>query len=162
MSSSLSRNPHKIVSIRHRWEFGRTYKHGRKVWNHAFVVYVLSTATEGVDDIPQWRYGLTATKKIGDSVRRNRGKRLVRESLRLSAALIRDGRDIVVVIRQRALVLRCQEAQTLLLDLLARGGALKRRASSPTKRADFASDCFPRPPHILSDAQAASTHGGNR
>ena len=129
-------------SLRCRWEFGRAYRHGKKVWNFAFVVYVLPTPQDVGTGPPTWRYGVTATKKVGKAVQRNRGKRLVRESLRLSANLIRDGQDIVVVVRRPALALKCPKAQRLLLDLLARGGALKPSASSASRRASFSRECF--------------------
>jgi ribonuclease P protein component len=43
------------------------------------------------------RLGITVTRKFGDSVRRNRAKRLIREAFRLAPELFPDGIDVVVI-----------------------------------------------------------------
>jgi len=72
------------------------------------------------------RLGLTVSKKVGKSVKRNRVKRLIRESFRLSQKQIMPGYDIVVVAKPSAYGLKCQQAQLELLSLLHRAGILKR------------------------------------
>jgi len=111
-----------LVSIKKKREFDRVYERGRKAWNQAYVVYVASSP----ETLPSEtiRYGITASRRVGNSVQRNRAKRLVRESLRLSAGRIRKGLDIVVVVRSPANGLKCPEAQRLLLQLLDRCDAL--------------------------------------
>jgi len=66
------------------------------------------------------RLGVTATKKIGNAVRRNRARRLVREAFRRLRVQLPVGFDYVVVARQS--ILRC-DARRLgpeLLDLAHR------------------------------------------
>ncbi len=53
---------------------------------------------------PFSRLGITATKKYGDAPQRNRFKRLVRESFRLSYPLFKKTFDIVVRPRSQALL----------------------------------------------------------
>ncbi|MDA1191518.1 MAG: ribonuclease P protein component [Candidatus Poribacteria bacterium] len=115
----------KLPTLKNRWEFQRAYDQGRKAWNRAFVVYALPTP-ESVRPNPQhWRLGLTVTKKIGNSVVRNRIKRIVREALRLEADQMRNDLDIVVIARNPAADLSMWEAQTMLMKTLDRLGALR-------------------------------------
>jgi ribonuclease P protein component len=113
------------------------------VWDGVYVVYVLPTP-DGVAtlDGPS-RYGLTATRKIGDAVRRNRAKRLIREALRTCEADLRAGLDIVVVARARAPHIRLDEACRSLTALLQRAGVLNASPSmgergSTARRAETA------------------------
>jgi len=48
------------------------------------------------------RLGITVSKRIGNSVKRNRVKRLIREFFRLNKALFPQGHDIVVVAKKDA------------------------------------------------------------
>ena len=95
-----------------RWEFQRGYKRGKKYWNRCFVVYVSHNSFNMV------RLGITTSKKLGNSVKRNRVKRLIRESFRLSRHRICPNYDIIVVGRTTALDMKCQQAKSFLLQLL--------------------------------------------
>ena len=55
--------------IRRNSEFGRVYARGKSYVNPALVLYVLKTRGK------KTRVGLTATKKIGHAVPRNRARR---------------------------------------------------------------------------------------
>ncbi len=123
-SNSFSLNQRKkffnSFRLKKRREFERVYKNGRRCWNKTFVIYVLPNR------INITRLGLTVSKKVGKSVKRNRVKRLIRESFRLSQEQIMPGYDIVVVAQPRAYGLKCQQAQRDLLLLLRRARILKR------------------------------------
>lgn len=125
-----------LETLKKKRDFDRLYECGRKVWNHAYVVYV-GASPSGVAP-GTCRYGVTASRRVGDSVRRNRARRLVREALRLSKERLRPGLDIVVVVRSSANGLKCQEVQRLLLQLLARCEALvpEKRPPKYAKRND--------------------------
>ena len=56
--------------IRRNSEFGRVYARGKSYVNPALVLYVLKTRGRNT------RVGLTATKKIGHAVQRNRARRV--------------------------------------------------------------------------------------
>jgi ribonuclease P protein component len=138
-----------LTTIKKKREFDWIYERGRKAWNHAYVIYV--SPTPGAPPPGTTRYGITASRRVGDSVRRNRAKRLIREALRLSAERLRSGLDIVVVVRSPANGLKCPEAQRLLLQLLDRCDALvpngdgtNGRAPRYAKRQPRESDPIPR------------------
>ena len=61
--------------LRHNNEFGRVYARGKAYVDHALVLYVLKTRTR------QTRVGLTATKKVGCAVRRNRARRVMKAAI---------------------------------------------------------------------------------
>ncbi len=94
------------------------------MWDGLYVVYVLPTPDGVAKFDGASRYGLTATRKIGDAVRRNRAKRLIREALRTCEAELRPGLDVVVVARARAPHISYVEACRSLEALLQRAGVL--------------------------------------
>jgi len=57
------------------------------------------------------RLGITATKKIGNAVQRNRARRLISEAYRLSEDMLPDNLDIVIVARKKAVYAKMQEVQ---------------------------------------------------
>ena len=100
--------------------FSGGYRKGRKYWNREFVVYVYENMSNNT------RLGITATKKIGKSVQRNRAKRLVREVFRLSKDRIYSGYDIIVVGRAPSIHLKYRGAQKTLLRLFKKARILKK------------------------------------
>jgi ribonuclease P protein component len=83
----------KTVSLKKNYEFVRAYKKGKFFVGRYLVVYVLKNRL-GIN-----RLGITANKKVGKSVRRNRVKRLIRENYRFYEDSISGGYDIVFVAR---------------------------------------------------------------
>ena len=61
--------------IRRNSEFGRVYARGKSYVNQALVLYVLKTRSK------RTRVGLTATKKIGHAVQRNRARRVMKAAI---------------------------------------------------------------------------------
>lgn len=56
-----------------------------------------------LEEAPEFGLGIVASKKVGDAVRRNRAKRLLREAIRARRARLRD-RQWLVLIARRSLV----------------------------------------------------------
>lgn len=100
------------------WEFDRVYQKGQKFVNKYFVVYVLKT------DRQRSRLGVTVSKKVGNSVKRNRVKRLIREVFRLSKKHLAPGNDIVVIARKAAYGLSFMQAKESLMELWNRAQIL--------------------------------------
>ena len=74
-------------------------------------MYVLENNTD------KNRQGISASKKVGNSVVRHRFARLVRESYRLHENIFNSGLDIVVVARKSAAFVGYHEIESALLHL---------------------------------------------
>jgi len=83
------RPEHKLST---RADYGRVYREGRRYVGSNVVLYVRQT------DAPL-RLGVTAGRKLGGAVRRNRAKRRVREAFRRVRNRLSGRGDIVVVAR---------------------------------------------------------------
>lgn len=74
--------------------FRRVYEQGRKLQARYFTAFVLPNLGE------RSRLGITTTRKIGNSVERNRARRLVREAFRKNKWLVPRGVDIVINVKR--------------------------------------------------------------
>jgi len=86
----------RFPSLKKNSDFQIVYRTGKSYANKYLVMYVINT------DGQNTRIGISASKKLGNSVVRHRFARLVRESFRLNKDMIEDGKDIVVVARSAA------------------------------------------------------------
>lgn len=93
--------------IRSRSDFQRIQREGRRVTTPSFVLLLAASQTPGAVA----RLGITASKRVGNAVVRNRVKRVVREAFRHSGRLFEPGLDVVVIVRASAAEL--QPAQVL-------------------------------------------------
>ena len=84
------------LSIKCNGHFLRLYRTGDTVTGRYLVLYYKKNNL-GIN-----RLGLTVSKKVGKAVVRNRVRRLIKESYRLSESTIKKGFDIVVVSRVKA------------------------------------------------------------
>lgn len=75
-------------------DFARVYGQGKKIVSSSCILYIDVDSRR-----PQRRLGITARKKIGIAVTRNRCKRIVREVFRRNKNVFPQGADVVVVIR---------------------------------------------------------------
>lgn len=83
------------TKLKQNWEFHRAYKRGVSCVAPAFVLYICK-GKKG-----ELRLGITAGKKIGTAVCRNRAKRVITAAFDKCAAHIPVGYDVVVVARTR-------------------------------------------------------------
>jgi ribonuclease P protein component len=81
-----------------------------------FVLLVAKRRAE--DSAARSRLGITASRKVGNAVMRNRVKRSVREWFRRDRARLGAGFDIVVIARKGARDLTGQEISGRLVDLI--------------------------------------------
>jgi ribonuclease P protein component len=77
-------------------EFDRVYREGSSRANRYLVLYSFPRGEEDGGDL---RLGVTAGRKIGGAVQRNRVKRTIREAFWNVSARLEDGKDYVVVAR---------------------------------------------------------------
>ncbi len=76
-----------------RKEFQLVFDKGEKFGNKQLKIYALSNGNSVS------RLGLVVGRKFGNSPRRNRFKRILREAYRLNKSLLNNGADIVVIPR---------------------------------------------------------------
>ncbi|HHY23326.1 MAG TPA: ribonuclease P protein component [Clostridiaceae bacterium] len=88
----------KTIPIKCNREFAEVYKKGKFFAGKYIVLYVLPNRL----DIN--RLGITASKKAGKSIRRNRIKRLIKENYRMNEELVRCGYDLVFVVRNNEIL----------------------------------------------------------
>lgn len=98
-------------SIKNNSDFLKTYRHGKSYANRYLVMYVRK------NDLDRNRYGITVSKKVGNSVVRHRVTRLIRESIRLNVEKFENGYDIVIIARNTAKGRKCQKIESAVLHL---------------------------------------------
>ncbi|MCM1049328.1 MAG: ribonuclease P protein component [Clostridiales bacterium] len=98
-------------SLKKNTNFVYVYKNGKSYVNKYIVMYVLENNSN------RNRLGISASKKIGNSVVRHRFSRLVKESYRLHENIFNSGLDIVVVARKSAASASYSEIESALLHL---------------------------------------------
>ena len=108
--------------LRRRHEFQQVYDQGSRAHGRLMTVFLLPT------DAGATRLGIAATRKLGGAVQRNRAKRLLRETFRLSDLLLRElGKNYDWVLNAKAAVLSqkvdapCQE----LMGIIEKVGRLE-------------------------------------
>lgn len=105
-----------IETLKTNSDFRRAYKRGKSYTSPALVVYVVKNRA-GI-----CRYGITASKKIGNAVERNRARRVIRESFRQLSDRVLPGYDIVLVARTRTVRKKSTDIYPTMLDLLTKAG----------------------------------------
>ena len=86
----------RFPSIKKNSDFQKVYRTGNSHANRQLVMYVSENHMEDT------RIGISVSKKVGNSVVRHHMTRLIREIFRLNKPNIRQGLDIIVVVRVAA------------------------------------------------------------
>lgn len=108
----------KARRVRRRSEFKRVFDLALRTHGRFLTVVMAPNGTGGS------RLGIVASRKLGDAVRRNRAKRLIREVFRKASPLpFKEGVDLVVIPRRELFDAAYPNLET---DFL---GALKRCAA---------------------------------
>jgi ribonuclease P protein component len=92
--------------------------HGSRYYTRNFVVILKQNRRDAT------RLGITVSRRVGNSVKRNRIKRSIREFFRLSKQQIPKGYDIVVIASKEIDTCTSLKVQEELGDLLLRNHAL--------------------------------------
>jgi ribonuclease P protein component len=93
-SKAPSRRFGKVRRLRRRAEFQRVFDGGQRIRGRFLTLLMAPSELSGA------RLGIVASRKIGDSVRRNRAKRLIREIFRTNLPSEGvNGIDVVVIPR---------------------------------------------------------------
>ncbi|MBR6408541.1 MAG: ribonuclease P protein component [Clostridia bacterium] len=100
-------------------DFCRIYRRGKSFSDPLLVTYVMKSRSSGI------RVGVTASKKIGNAVKRNRARRLVKEAYRLIKPGLRPGFDLVFVCRAKTSRSDCGSVMNAMQRHLAKAGLLQ-------------------------------------
>lgn len=79
--------------LRNKNDFTAIYKRGKSVGERYIVLFYRK------NDLGYKRIAFLASKKVGNSVRRNRARRLMRENYRLMSDDLKDGYDMIFIAR---------------------------------------------------------------
>jgi ribonuclease P protein component len=104
------------IRLRHTNDVRRVFAEGRS-WVHPLLVLI--ARPNGLD---LSRVGVTASRKLGKAVARNRAKRVMREAARRLYPQIGDGWDVMLVARKRILQVKEPQVERALAALLERAG----------------------------------------
>jgi ribonuclease P protein component len=105
----------KIDRLLARSAFRRVYERGRKIHTRYFTAFVLESDSDRV------RLGLTATRRVGKAVDRNRCRRVLREAFRKHKNETgRAALDIVINVKRELIVASYRDVETEVVKLLAR------------------------------------------
>lgn len=110
----------KQEKIRKSSHFRFVYNKGKSLVDENIVVY----STKNHKDFN--RIGISVSKKVGNSVKRNRVRRLIRESYRVNKYRFNDGYDLVFVARVRAAKASYNTISASMIKLLKKGGIVKK------------------------------------
>ncbi len=102
--------------LRTNKDFRTAYYRGKSQVHPALVTYVRKNRC----GCP--RVGITASKKLGTAVQRNRCRRVIREAYRQIVPHVQGGWDFVFVARTRTLKLKSTAVQSIMEDHLKKAG----------------------------------------
>ncbi len=102
----------KIVKIKENRDFRRAYHRAASLVSPYVAVYYMKNRYGNI------RLGITAGKKIGGAVERNRAKRVIRAAFSGCLPNIRTGYDFIIVARTRILSVKSTEVQKSIIKLL--------------------------------------------
>ncbi len=94
----------KIQTLKRREDFVLANKFGKKIFNKNFILQKFSSSYDISLDL---KFGFTATKKIGNAVKRNRAKRRMRSLISMSLKEnenLFDPHSIYILIAKKSLI----------------------------------------------------------
>lgn len=104
----------RFPSVKKNSDFQRAYQTGRSYASSALVMYVCENGCR------HNRLGVSCSKKVGNSVVRHTFARKMREIFRLNDFRVKQGLDIIIVIRGKANYCTYQQIEQQYLSLLNR------------------------------------------
>ena len=119
MAFPFNRKMLKIQKLKLNRDFRRIYGRGKSFVTPFFVVYCMKNKYNDI------RLGITAGKKIGGAVERNRAKRVITAAFSSVLPNIQNGLDFVIVARTRILNVKSTELALIFEKTLKTAGAFK-------------------------------------
>ena len=115
------KNMKNTISLNRNEQFLSVYRNGKRSYHKYFTLYYLPNG------LNQNRLGFRVGKKLAKAVKRNRVRRLLKESYRLSEANIKPGYDLILAAREGSLTIDSLEDMSHITDkLFGRAGLFLR------------------------------------
>ena len=109
----------KLKAVNKNTEFNRAYRRGENFVDRCVVLYVIKNRYGHA------RFGITASKKVGNAVKRNRARRVIRESIRQLNIDRNQSIDIILVARSKTPYVKQQVVYSQLKELCEKAGILE-------------------------------------
>lgn len=106
--------------LRRKEDFARVYKKGESIPERYIVLFYMKNG------LSYNRRALLASKKVGNSVQRNRARRLMRESCRLAEDSYKEGFDMIFIARKSINGKSFAEVDRSLQGAVKKGDLLKK------------------------------------
>lgn len=107
-----------IITIKENKDFRRMYSRGKSYVSPPLVTYVMKNRLQCV------RIGVTASKKTGKAVQRNRSRRIITAAYRELFPEMKDGYDLIFVARGRTPYLKSTDILRYMKKQLKQAGVL--------------------------------------
>ena len=108
-----------VETLKTNSDFRRAYARGKSYTNPALVMYVRKNRAGSC------RIGITASKKIGNAVQRNRARRVIREAFRQINLPLKGNFDIVFVARTKTVFKKSTDIFNIMLPMMKEAGVLQ-------------------------------------
>ncbi|HFL3828508.1 TPA: ribonuclease P protein component [Clostridioides difficile] len=114
----------KEYRLRSNEDFIKVYTKGKNYWNRNLILYVKKNGLENS------RIGFSITKKIGNSVVRNKIRRRMKEICRLNFNKIKVGYDIIFIPKKNVVNITYWDLESAMLHILKIGHLLKNKGEN--------------------------------
>jgi ribonuclease P protein component len=112
----------KELRLQKKEHFQQIFKRGKSIANRQLVLYYMEN-----QHVEAFRLGISVSKKIGHAVTRNRLKRLLKEVVRSHTDEIKEGHDLILIVRQPASEMGLEELDGSVLHLLRKANLYKKQ-----------------------------------
>ena len=106
--------------LRRKKDFSIIYNKGKSVGDRYIVLFYRR------NNLPYNRLAYLASKKVGNSVKRNRARRLMKESFRLADLNLPIGYDFILIARNTITNAKCADVKKSLISAFRRTGVMKK------------------------------------
>ena len=108
-----------VETLKTNSDFRRAYARGKSYTNPALVMYVRKNRAGSC------RIGITASKKIGNAVQRNRARRVIREAFRQVNLPLKGNYDVIFVARTKTVYKKSTDIYNVMVPMLIEAGVVK-------------------------------------